>query len=94
MPPFTRTKRTSYSQRTLRKTNIHSPAEVAVLKSFIVTVALSDASFGGYMRRINAQLIGKKSNLGVKMLHMPSVSESWALGSGLHLMFLQPSLKQ
>lgn len=27
----------------------------------------------------------RKSNLGVKILHMPSVSESWALGSGLHL---------
>ena len=33
--------------------------------------------------RINAQLIGEKSNLGVKMLHMPSVSESWVLGVGL-----------
>jgi len=62
-------------------------------KSLIVAVPLSNASVGGEgvgEERINAKLTGGGSNLGVKMLHMPPVSESWAM----HLVFLELSLKQ
>lgn len=85
MSPFTRTKRTRYSQRTPKKTNVHSPAKVTVLKSFIVTVALSNASFGGGTRRENQCTInwGKKAILGLKcyICHLSVKAGLWALCS-------------
>lgn len=62
MSPFTRDKRTSVPgvPEDTKKTNVHSSAKMTVLKSFIVTVALSNTSFGEGLRESTQNELGKK----------------------------------